>query len=50
MSNENISNPKNFQKEADNIISMDISTVKNLQLGYHGETIFLYKAEDETLC
>ena len=47
MSNENISNPKNFQKEADNIISMDISTVKNLQLGYHGETIFLYKAEDE---
>ena len=27
---------------------MDISTVKNLQIGYHGETIFLHKSSDDT--
>lgn len=46
MSNENRFSPNHFQNEADNIFSMDISTVKNLQIGYHGETIFLYKSKD----
>lgn len=46
MNNEHISIPKKLQKEADNILSMDISTVKNLQLGYHGETIFLHRSAD----
>ena len=48
MNNESIFTPKKLQKEVDHILSMDISTVKNLQIGYHGETIFLHKSSDDT--
>ena len=48
MNNESIFTPKKLQKEVDHILSMDISTVKNLHIGYHGETIFLHKSSDDT--
>ena len=48
MNSQNIIIPEKLQKEADNILSMDISTVKNLQIGYHGETIFLHRSADDT--
>lgn len=37
------------QKEPDHIVTLDISTVKNLQIGYQAETIFLKAGEDNTL-
>ena len=33
----------------DNVITLDISTVKTLQIGYQAETLFLSHAEDEQL-
>lgn len=37
------------QTEPDNIVTLDISSVKNLQIGYQAETIFLKPAEEEHL-
>ena len=37
------------QTEPDNIISMDISSMKNLQIGYQAETIYLKASEDNCL-
>ena len=37
------------QKEPDNIVTLDISSVKNLQIGYQAETIFLKAGEDDNL-
>ena len=37
------------QTTPDNETTLDISTVKSLQIGYHGETIFLYSTEDDSL-
>ncbi len=36
-----------INREPDNIISMDISSVKTLQVGYHAENILLGYAEDD---
>lgn len=46
MTNKNISIPERFSGDADNILEMDISSVKNLQIGYHAETIYLYRSPD----
>lgn len=37
------------QKEPDNIVTLDISSVKNLQIGYQSETIFLKAGDDDQL-
>jgi len=37
------------QTEPDNIITLDVSSVKNLQIGYQAETIFLKASEDDQL-
>lgn len=49
MKHETPSTPQFLQKEADHTLEMDISSVKTLQIGYHGETLFLHAAEDNTL-
>ena len=49
MKNENITTPEHAQTEPDNILEMDISSVKSLQIGYHAETIFLHKIDGNTL-
>lgn len=48
MTTQNLIIPQKSQQTADNILTMDISTVRNLQLGYHAETIYLYKSEDDS--
>ena len=35
--------------EADNIVKMDLSTVKTLQIGYHGESIYLEMIDGDEL-
>lgn len=37
------------QSEPDNVVKMDLSTVKTLQIGYHGETIFLEMIDGDEL-
>lgn len=37
------------QEKPDHIVTLDISSVKNLQIGYQAETIFLKPAEDDKL-
>lgn len=53
MSTQNLSDiitKKQFsQTEPDNIVRLDISSVKNLQIGYQAETIFLKAAEGDEL-
>lgn len=49
MTNELPSNPKHFQSEPDNILELDISSTKNLQIGYHAETVFLLPSESSLL-
>ena len=34
-------------REPDNIITLDIASVKTLQIGYHAENILLYFSEDD---
>lgn len=50
---ENKDTPENTQtkplRNPDNIFSLDISSVKNLQIGYQAETIFLKKSVDSLL-
>lgn len=46
---EIIDTPQTVKCEPDNIISQDISSVKNLQIGYQAETIFLKKSNDNLL-
>ncbi|MBR5047677.1 MAG: DUF4097 family beta strand repeat protein, partial [Eubacterium sp.] len=36
------------ERTPDNIISLDITSVKTLQIGYHAENILVYFAEDDT--
>ena len=36
------------ERTPDNVIQMDISAVKTLQIGYHAETIFLHITEEES--
>ena len=38
-----------LSKEPDNILSLDVSSVKTLQIGYQAETLLLHKADDDTL-
>ena len=38
-----------LSNEPDNILSLDVSSVKTLQIGYQAETLFLHKATDDTL-
>ena len=38
-----------LSKETDNILSLDVSSVKTLQIGYQAETLLLHKADDDTL-
>ena len=33
----------------DNIVTLDVSNVKTIQIGYQAETLYLYKAEDDKL-
>lgn len=35
-------------REPDNVITLDLSKVPNLQIGYHCESIYLYESEDDT--
>ena len=35
MKNEQITTPEHVQAEPDNILEIDVSTVKSLQIGYH---------------
>ena len=37
-----------LSKEPDNILSLDVSSVKTLQIGYQAETLLLHKADDDT--
>lgn len=41
--------PQFSQKTPDNVLELAVSSIKNLQIGYHGETIFLYPAEGTSL-
>lgn len=34
-----------LSKEPDNILSLDVSSVKTLQIGYQAETLLLHKAD-----
>ena len=50
--NTGIKKNKDFnftQKEPDHIVTLDISTIKNLQIGYQAETIFLKSGEEDKL-
>ena len=38
-----------LSNKPDNILSLDVSSVKTLQIGYQAETLFLHKAADDTL-
>ena len=38
-----------LSKEPDNILTLDVSSVKTLQIGYQAETLFLHKANDDKL-
>lgn len=49
MTNESPSTSKHFQSKPDNILELDISSTKNLQIGYHGETIFLHRSDTPLL-
>lgn len=49
MKNEQITTPEHVQAEPDNILEIDVSTVKSLQIGYHAETIFLHKIDGNSL-
>lgn len=48
MTKETLSIPQKSQQAPDNILTMDISTVKNLQIGYHAETMYLYQSADDS--
>lgn len=47
--NNQITAQKFTQKEPDNIVTFDVSSVKSLQIGYHSETIFLHLSEGDSL-
>ena len=40
---------KILSKEPDNILSLDVSSVKTLQIGYQAETLLLHKADDDNI-
>ena len=46
MTNETNNIPQG-QQDADNRLEMDITSVKNLQIGYHAETIYLRRSPDD---
>ena len=37
------------EEEPDNVLTLPIATVKNLQIGYHGETLHLFKSKETDL-
>lgn len=47
--NKQSTNPFFFASEPDNIITLDISSVKVLQIGYQAETLFLRRSEEDSL-
>lgn len=46
---KNLNFTKILSNEPDNIVSLDVSSVKTLQIGYQAETLFLHKATDDQL-
>ncbi len=48
MSEKKSLHPEFSQQEPDYVLELDISSVKSLQVGYHGETVFLHKSEGNT--
>lgn len=38
-----------LSNEPDNVLTLDVSSVKTLQIGYQAETLFLHKANDDKL-
>lgn len=49
MSTETVTTTKYTQTSPDNVVTLDISSISNLQIGYQAETIFLKASEDDSL-